>query len=320
MILSCLLCWASACLSWSSVVEVLCLSSRWPHSFQQRCGFRKATRKPESKKVEEEWGSPHAESSEAAVPRRTSTPHWDQQAPPSRDFSRLFRPLVFTVGVGAVYLCMLGVTWSVMSWIGVNSMSVYRLLFWLSGHLAVRVPQVSSPELLWWDQSWLAGEGATSETRRHPQRGEVTLSLSLNEEKKKCCRLCHHHHHHHHYHCPLSQTDSVGAAALSLWNTHTRVWAAAVQQGAVTHWQKTVCVCVCVCVWPWTGIVWVILNLCVHDLTIRMTFEPDQSINHNFIYIALFVQKNAKRFTEVKNNNNIEMNKKNPLLPPSLSI
>ncbi|XP_044059095.1 presenilins-associated rhomboid-like protein, mitochondrial isoform X2 [Siniperca chuatsi] len=73
---------------------------RWPHSFQQRCGFRKAARKPETKKVESELGPPHAESSEAAVPRRTSTPHCDQQAPPSspRAFGRLVRPLVFTVG------------------------------------------------------------------------------------------------------------------------------------------------------------------------------------------------------------------------------
>ncbi|XP_040901543.1 presenilins-associated rhomboid-like protein, mitochondrial isoform X2 [Toxotes jaculatrix] len=73
---------------------------RWPHSFQQRCGFRKATKKPESKKVEEEVGQPLTESSEGVVHRRTSTPHWDQQAPPSppRAFSRLLKPLVFTVG------------------------------------------------------------------------------------------------------------------------------------------------------------------------------------------------------------------------------
>ncbi|XP_022594401.1 presenilins-associated rhomboid-like protein, mitochondrial [Seriola dumerili] len=73
---------------------------RWPHSFLRRCGFRKAARKPESKKVEEELAPPHTESSEAAIQRRTSTPHCDQQAPPSspRAFSRLIRPLVFTVG------------------------------------------------------------------------------------------------------------------------------------------------------------------------------------------------------------------------------
>ncbi|XP_036944048.1 presenilins-associated rhomboid-like protein, mitochondrial [Acanthopagrus latus] len=73
---------------------------RWPHSLQQRCGFRKAGRKPESRRVEEELGPAHSQPSEAAAPRRTSAPHWEQQAPPSspRAFSRLLRPLVFTVG------------------------------------------------------------------------------------------------------------------------------------------------------------------------------------------------------------------------------
>ncbi|XP_063349392.1 presenilin-associated rhomboid-like protein, mitochondrial [Pelmatolapia mariae] len=73
---------------------------RWPQSFQQRCGFRKAARKPESKKVEEELGPAHSESSEAAAQRRTPAPHWDHQAPPSppRAFGRLVRPLVFTIG------------------------------------------------------------------------------------------------------------------------------------------------------------------------------------------------------------------------------
>ncbi|XP_028276150.1 presenilins-associated rhomboid-like protein, mitochondrial isoform X2 [Parambassis ranga] len=72
---------------------------RWPHSFQQRCGFKKATRKPEPKKVEEELHSTHSESSEAAH-RRTSTPSWEPQAPPSppRAFSGLVRPFLFTVG------------------------------------------------------------------------------------------------------------------------------------------------------------------------------------------------------------------------------
>ncbi|CAJ1066233.1 presenilins-associated rhomboid-like protein%2C mitochondrial isoform X1 [Xyrichtys novacula] len=73
---------------------------RWPHSFQQRCGFRKAARKPEIKKVEEELVPPHTESSESTVNRRTSTPSLDHQPPPSppRAFSRLLKPLVFTVG------------------------------------------------------------------------------------------------------------------------------------------------------------------------------------------------------------------------------
>ncbi|KAL7401417.1 hypothetical protein ABVT39_027856 [Epinephelus coioides] len=68
---------------------------RWPHSLQQRCGFRKAAKKPEPKKVEEDLGA------EAAVQRRTPTPQLEQQqaAPSSpRAFNRLIRPFIFTVG------------------------------------------------------------------------------------------------------------------------------------------------------------------------------------------------------------------------------
>ncbi|XP_072247951.1 presenilin-associated rhomboid-like protein, mitochondrial isoform X1 [Leuresthes tenuis] len=72
--------------------------SRWPHSFQQRCGFKKAAKKTESKKVEEELGPAHSESSEAAVQRRTPQPN-HQAAPSSpRAMGRLVRPLLFTVG------------------------------------------------------------------------------------------------------------------------------------------------------------------------------------------------------------------------------
>lgn len=153
--------------------SVLCVSSRWPHSFQQRRGFRKASRKPETKKVEEVQPPP-TESSEAAIHRRTSTPHLDQQAPSSspRAFGRLVRPFVFTVGVGVVYLSVSEVTSSARSQAGVNAMSVYRLLLRLSSHLAVWVSQVPSPELLERYESWLAGEAATSETRGRSQRGE----------------------------------------------------------------------------------------------------------------------------------------------------
>ncbi|XP_054649459.1 presenilins-associated rhomboid-like protein, mitochondrial isoform X1 [Dunckerocampus dactyliophorus] len=64
---------------------------RWPHSFQQRCGFRKVPRKPEAKKVDEELGPAHLDSSEVASHRQlhSSSP---------RSFSRLLRPVVFTVG------------------------------------------------------------------------------------------------------------------------------------------------------------------------------------------------------------------------------
>ncbi|KAM3875056.1 presenilin-associated rhomboid-like protein, mitochondrial [Diretmus argenteus] len=72
--------------------------NRLSHSFQQRCGFRKTTKKPEPKKGEEDVGSPAAESSEGLVSRRA--PPGEPPTPPSspRGFSRLVKPLVFTVG------------------------------------------------------------------------------------------------------------------------------------------------------------------------------------------------------------------------------
>ncbi|XP_047449182.1 presenilins-associated rhomboid-like protein, mitochondrial [Mugil cephalus] len=73
---------------------------RCPHGIQQRCGFRKAAKKPETKKVEEDVLAPYTESSEAVAQRRTPTPHMTQKTPSSspRAFGRLFRPFVFTVG------------------------------------------------------------------------------------------------------------------------------------------------------------------------------------------------------------------------------
>ncbi|XP_070685880.1 presenilin-associated rhomboid-like protein, mitochondrial [Pempheris klunzingeri] len=62
-------------------------AGRWPHSLQQRCGFRKATRKPESRRGEEELGPLHTESPAPLTP--SSSP---------RSFGRLVRPLVFTMG------------------------------------------------------------------------------------------------------------------------------------------------------------------------------------------------------------------------------
>lgn len=75
-------------------------AGRCPLGSQQRCGFRKAARKPESKRVEEDPGPPQTTSPPQPTLRRTSAPHWDQQAPPgsTRAFGRLVRPLVFTVG------------------------------------------------------------------------------------------------------------------------------------------------------------------------------------------------------------------------------
>ncbi|XP_068440994.1 presenilin-associated rhomboid-like protein, mitochondrial [Clinocottus analis] len=72
---------------------------RCPHSLQQRCGFKKAVKKPEPKKVEQ-LVPPQAEASEALAQRRAPAPHAKHRAPPTspRAFGRLFRPLVFTVG------------------------------------------------------------------------------------------------------------------------------------------------------------------------------------------------------------------------------
>ncbi|KAM9318217.1 presenilin-associated rhomboid-like protein, mitochondrial [Pholidichthys leucotaenia] len=73
---------------------------RWPHSFQQRCGFKKVSRKPEAKKAEEELSPSHGESAKTAAHHRTPGPHLGQQPPPSfpRDFGRLVKPFLFTVG------------------------------------------------------------------------------------------------------------------------------------------------------------------------------------------------------------------------------
>lgn len=62
----------------------------WPNSLHQRCGFRKAARKPEPKKAED------------PVPTRPDPPEaaLQNRAPPRppRAFGRLVRPLLFTVG------------------------------------------------------------------------------------------------------------------------------------------------------------------------------------------------------------------------------
>uniref|UniRef100_A0A3Q2Q064 rhomboid protease n=1 Tax=Fundulus heteroclitus TaxID=8078 RepID=A0A3Q2Q064_FUNHE len=71
-----------------------CGSSRWPGSLQQRCGFRKAARKPEPKKPEDLVPA-HSEPAEPVVQNRAP-----MQPPFSspRTFSRLVRPFLFTVG------------------------------------------------------------------------------------------------------------------------------------------------------------------------------------------------------------------------------
>ncbi|KAM9811912.1 presenilin-associated rhomboid-like protein, mitochondrial isoform X3 [Syngnathus typhle] len=68
--------------------------SRWANNFQQRSGFRKVARKPESKNVENELG--HLDSLETASHRPPPPPPPSSSSP--RDFGRLVRPLLFTVG------------------------------------------------------------------------------------------------------------------------------------------------------------------------------------------------------------------------------
>ncbi|KAM9811910.1 presenilin-associated rhomboid-like protein, mitochondrial isoform 2-T2 [Syngnathus typhle] len=67
---------------------------RWANNFQQRSGFRKVARKPESKNVENELG--HLDSLETASHRPPPPPPPSSSSP--RDFGRLVRPLLFTVG------------------------------------------------------------------------------------------------------------------------------------------------------------------------------------------------------------------------------
>ncbi|KAM3616575.1 uncharacterized protein V6R79_020204 [Siganus canaliculatus] len=97
--------WRSCAVRLSLTGEALFRSSltggRCPHSFQQRCGFRRPTRKSEPKKAEEEPGPAHNASPDAAAPPPwSSAPQVARQAPPSpaRSFTRLIKPLVFTVG------------------------------------------------------------------------------------------------------------------------------------------------------------------------------------------------------------------------------
>lgn len=150
--------------------------SRCPHIFQQQCNFRKAYRKPESRKADEDPSRSRTQPSEATAPHRlNTTPQMEHPVPPHspRPFGRLVRPLVFTMGVswrspqGLVGWCHTGD----------NVMSVHRLRLRLGSHLAVWILEVSSPELLWRSASWLAGKTATSKTRRYPQTGEDSERL-----------------------------------------------------------------------------------------------------------------------------------------------
>lgn len=81
---------------------------RFSLNIQQRCGFRKAAKKTETKKgnVEE---MTETEPSEGTIhSRRGASPQVEPPAPftPPRDFGRLVKPLVFTIGVGFHYLSL----------------------------------------------------------------------------------------------------------------------------------------------------------------------------------------------------------------------
>ncbi|CAK6983337.1 LOW QUALITY PROTEIN: presenilins-associated rhomboid-like protein%2C mitochondrial [Scomber scombrus] len=70
---------------------------RLTHGFQQRCAFRKAAKKPEAKRAEEELVPTRIEPE-----KKNPTPLWEQLPPPSSSrgppLSRLIKPMLFTVG------------------------------------------------------------------------------------------------------------------------------------------------------------------------------------------------------------------------------
>lgn len=67
---------------------------------QQRCGFRKAQRQSEKKRgLREETDAGEAGGQKHAVPPLPGEPVQPMPLPPRKP-DRLFRPLVFTVGVG----------------------------------------------------------------------------------------------------------------------------------------------------------------------------------------------------------------------------
>ncbi|XP_030630358.1 presenilin-associated rhomboid-like protein A, mitochondrial [Chanos chanos] len=97
--------WRGYLVKWTKVdlinSAVFPKGNRFPLYPQQRCGFRKAQRKPEpNKRGQEEPAHPPADVSEAAVQKKAAPPQPEPPIPPvpPRRPGRLFRPLVFTVG------------------------------------------------------------------------------------------------------------------------------------------------------------------------------------------------------------------------------
>ena len=81
---------------------------RLKHGFQQRSAFRRPAKKTDAKRVEEEAGPSHTEASEAWTSKRGADPPQIIQIPktPPRNFGRLVKPLVFTVGVRDDHFCV----------------------------------------------------------------------------------------------------------------------------------------------------------------------------------------------------------------------
>nr|XP_015217044.1 PREDICTED: presenilins-associated rhomboid-like protein, mitochondrial [Lepisosteus oculatus] len=91
----CFLCWSKG--------DILTLSyrgSRAAFLTQQRRGFRRASKKTETKPVEaEDAGRRQPVSSDTAVQKKGLAPHSEPPAPAAaRSFTRLFKPMVFTLG------------------------------------------------------------------------------------------------------------------------------------------------------------------------------------------------------------------------------
>lgn len=121
---------------------------------QQRCGFRREAKRPDTKKgtaSEETKASP----SEVVTPR--------PPPPPRVSRPTLFKPLMFTVGVCTPislllqwFTLCLNCCENIQLWVNavcdsmvvldIDVMSVYRLLLWCGGHSAIWDPEVKSSD------------------------------------------------------------------------------------------------------------------------------------------------------------------------------
>ncbi|KAJ3591054.1 hypothetical protein NHX12_009001 [Muraenolepis orangiensis] len=74
-------------------------ANRLKHGFQQRSAFRRPAKKTDAKRgVEEDAAHSHAEASESWTSKRVADPPLPAPHTPPRDFGRLVKPLIFTVG------------------------------------------------------------------------------------------------------------------------------------------------------------------------------------------------------------------------------